>query len=474
MQEAMKPLFLDEIRDSMGGRSLAEPPAITISGVSTDTRNLSTGEVFFAIRGEHFDGHDFLAQAFDKGAAATVAEHVPEDLAANYASRVIVVDDTVRALGRLASYYRNELACTVIAVTGSNGKTTTKELIHHVLSKYYRGRRSQKSFNNHIGVPLTLLSGEPGDQFLVAEAGSNRPGEIDYLGSIIRPDVAVITNVSEAHLESFDSIEHVASEKASLANHVRPGGAIIVNGDRELLLRTVSHPQAMVISFGQSDANDLRVTDLKTTPKGVEFIVNNRFEFFLPVLGRHNAVNCLAAIACARRMGLEMAQIASSLQDFRLPDMRLQIEHIGEMVVLNDAYNSNPASMLSALEVLAELPAAGRRVFFCGEMLELGRDSEQYHRQLGRRIGCSSVTVLVAIGSQAPAIAEEAISAGLSRKNVWTFKDVEEAKSQLGGMIRCGDVILIKGSRAVGMEALLDEFRVLSDTSKNQIRGNDE
>lgn len=462
----MKPLFLDEIRDCIGARTLAASAAISLAGVCTDTRTLQRGELFFALRGERFDGHTFVAEAMARGAGAAVVDHLPDGFSNEhqYRSRILMVDDTVRALGRLASYYRDELACTIIAVTGSNGKTTTREMIYHILRSRHRGRRSKKSFNNHIGVPLTLLAASPADEFLVVEVGSNSPGEIDYLGNIIRPDIAVITCIGESHLEGFGTIERIAGEKASLTAHVRPGGAIVVNADRPLLMRLISHPQALILGFGLAEGSDLRMTSLTATADGIDFVVNDRFEFHLPVLGRHNAMNCLAAIAVARRMGLEMSEIAGLLTDFQLPAMRLQIERIGSFVVVNDAYNANPVSMLAALEAFEAMAARGRRVFFCGEMRELGAAAEKYHRQLGRRIACSGVEVLVAVGEYAAAVIKEAISAGLSENNVRSYQNTADAAEHLNAIIREGDSILVKGSRAMGMEVLIDQLRTLTRT----------
>ncbi|MFA5863378.1 MAG: UDP-N-acetylmuramoyl-tripeptide--D-alanyl-D-alanine ligase [Phycisphaerae bacterium] len=455
----MKTLFLDEIRDCLGARVQSDIPLVSVTGVCTDSRQIQSGDIFFAIRGPNFDGHQFIDQVFTAGASGVVVEKTAVLPANADFKRVLVVDDTVTALGKLAAYYRDELACTVIAVTGSNGKTTTKELISHILSKRLRGQRSTKSYNNHIGVPLTILSSEINDEFLVAEVGSNHPGEIDHLGSIVCPDIAVITNIGESHLEGLGSIERVAAEKASLTKHVRSGGAIVVNGDREMLLRLISHPQAMVISFGESENNDMRISSLAVESNCLRFEVNNHFKFELPVLGRHNALNCLAAIVVARRMGFEMADIAEALKDFKLPAMRLEVLQIGDKTVLNDAYNANPASMKSALETLEKYPTTGRRVFYCGQMKELGEQSEQFHRDLGRRIGSDHVDVLIAVGEYAKEVIHEAVSAGMPANHVWAFPDVVEAGKELKNIIKSGDLILVKGSRSMKMEQLIERMK---------------
>jgi len=455
----MKTLLLNEIQECIDGRSVGAPATVKITAVSTDSRTVSAGDLFFAIRGERFDGHDFVGLAFEAGAAGAVVERWTEHVPDECQSRVLIVDDTVRALCRLAGHYRNQLACTVIAVTGSNGKTTTREMIYHILSKHYPGGRSPKSFNNHIGVPITVLSAEPADQFLVAEAGSSGPGEIDRLGEILKPDIAVITTIAPSHLEGFGDLDHVAMEKAALADHVRSGGAIIVNGDHDRLVGLIDRDQARVIRFGMSDANDLRITQIDPTGGGIRFLVNERFAFSLPVPGRHNAMNCLAAIAVARRIGLEMDQIAADLQDFSLPAMRLEIERIGGFVVLNDAYNANPASMSAAIETLGEVAGERRKVFLCGDMLELGAGSDEFHRQLGRQIAASGIDVLVGVGGKSRLTTRAAIAAGLARRNVRCHGRVDLAGGALKRVLEPGDAILVKGSRAIGMESLVEILR---------------
>ena len=457
----MKTLFLDEIRTAVGARVHGEVPLAGVTGISTDSRSSRQGDLFFAIRGPNFDGHEYVEAALATGAAGVVVDKrwvAPESVDAG---RVLVVEDTVTALGKLGAYYRDQLACTVIAVTGSNGKTTTREMIHHILSKRLRGRRSVKSYNNQIGVPLTLLEADEHDDFLVVEAGTNHPGEIDYLGNIIRPDIAVITNIGESHLEGLGTLERVAAEKASLAKHVRPGGAIVVNGDRDVLPRLITQPQIMVIRFGTAETNDMRISAVTTNGQSMEFEVNKRFRFHLPVLGTHNALNCLAAIVVARRLGFEMEPIDEALKDFILPAMRLEVTPVGPFTVLNDAYNANPVSMKSALEVLTSYPTSGRRVFCCGQMRELGPESEKYHRELGRRIGSEAVDVLVAVGESAGAVAEEAVRAGLAKDRVWSFTDSEAAGRDLKKILVPGDLVLVKGSRAMKMERLIEQIKSL-------------
>lgn len=456
----MKTLLLTEIRDAMGATSVGELATQKGSGISTDTRSLKPGDVFLAIVGGRFDGHDFVKTALEIGASAAVVSRPMHELPAELRAKLLIVDDTIKAFGRLSAYYRDRLAATVIAVTGSNGKTTTREMIYHILSKHFRGQRSQKSFNNDIGVPITLLNADPADQFLVAEVGTNHPGEIETLAKIVRPDVAVITMVGESHLEGFGDIERVAIEKASLLPYVKTGGAIVVNGDDTRLMRRVQAPaKTSMFRFGANDGNELRLTAVSADGDSVRFTLNNRFEFTLPVPGRHNAMNCAAAIAVARRMGLTNEQIAEDLRDFVMPSMRLQQMTLGSWTVINDAYNANPVSMKAAIATLMDRPTSARRVFFAGDMRELGPKSDEFHRQLGRQVVEAGIDVFVAVGEFCRYAADEALSAGMRAECVRHYDVPAQVGGDLTSIVSANDVILVKGSRSVGMEAVVERLK---------------
>jgi UDP-N-acetylmuramoyl-tripeptide--D-alanyl-D-alanine ligase len=382
----MKTLTLEETVRAIRGRITAQPTATTINDVSTDSRTAGPGQLFFALRGPNFDGHDFVCEALRRGAAgAAVAQ---DSMGKRELSRdlpgLIWVDEPRRALGRLATYHRRQLSATVIAVTGSNGKTTVKRMIDHVLGGSRRGTASPKSFNNDVGVPLTLLAADGAHDYVVVEIGTNAPGEVRTLGRIAEPNLAVITNVGESHLEKLGSVEGVAAEKASLVGCVRPGGQAAINADDPALLRHVSRdPAIRVTRFGTGEHADLRASGVELGPAASRFRVNDRFEFELPVPGRHNVVNALAAISAARGVGLSHDEIADRLRSFRLPEMRLEVETVGHIELIFDAYNANPQSMAAALDVFARHQHTGRRVLVLGDMNELGGDSERLHRRLG-------------------------------------------------------------------------------------------
>lgn len=459
----------DNLREVTAGRwlrrgddgVLSEP-----SGVSTDTRTLSRGQVFVALAGARFDGHAYIADAVAAGSPLIVVER--EDAAdaidATDAASVAVlkVDSTVRALGQLAASWRRQYAGTVIAVTGSVGKTTTKQLIHAVLSQAHAGRAAPRSFNNHIGVPLTLLNTRPRDRYVVVEVGTNAPGEIQALARIIEPDVAIITAIGRAHLERLGSIVDVAAEKAALLRYLREGGLAIVNGDTPYL---AEHLKAVerVIRFGRSDACDLRLT--ATGPRadgpGQRFVINDRAGFDLPLVGQHNALNALAAVAVGRHMKLSDDQIAAGLLAAPAPAMRLAVSHLGaadaarRITLINDAYNANPESMAAAIAVLSETPTDGRRIAVLGDMAELGDQAPQLHRELGELLTRTNVDAAVLVGPlslyTAEPLSRQWAAHRVAAIPAWT----DATPDAVAARVNAGDTLLIKGSRAAGLERLV-------------------
>jgi len=456
----MRPLMPEEIRRAVRGRWRWPAERVAIGGVSTDTRTARAGEVFVALRGERFDGHDFLADAAAAGCAcAVIAQEVevPRALLELFVGGVIAVPDTTAALGDLASAVRGRLTASVVAVTGSNGKTTVKRMIHHILSRRLRGRAGPRSFNNAVGVPLTLFEAAGEDDYIVCEVGSNAPGEIAALARIARPDVAVITSVSPTHLERLGDVERVAMEKAALLGGVRPGGVAVVCADSAPLARALrAYEEVRIIRFGVDDSAELRLTGYEPTPGGGEYELNGRLRARLPVPGRHNALNALAAVAVAQRFGFEQDAAASALEDFAGEEMRLQPVRVGEVTVVNDAYNANPASLAAAVEALRSFPGQ-RRVVVAGDMLELGPAAVELHLASGREMAAAGVEVVVGVGPLGRHIAAGAAEAG--GVEVHQLRSVQAAARALGGLLRAGDVVLLKGSRAMRMERLLKPIR---------------
>jgi len=436
-------------------------PDALADGVSTDSRHVRPGQLFFAIRGDRFNGHDYLEEVARKRVAAVVIQsrRKPELLPD---CAIISVDDTRRALGRLAAAYRGRFELPVVAVGGSNGKTTTKELIAAALRQRWAALWSEASFNNDIGVPLTLLSLEQSHQVAVLEAGTNHPGELAPLVKMIQPHYGVITNIGREHLEFFGDVAGVVDEEGWLAELLPAEGKLFVNGDDEWTDRLAQRTRATVVRVGVNDNNDWRVRRMRPDKQGVTFHVNApRVEFDgeyrIRLLGRHQVVNALYALAVGAELGLDRGEIQRGLAECEPPEMRLQLWEVGGVRVLDDAYNANADSMRAALQVLKELPCKGRRVAVLGDMAELGSHSEAAHAEVGRCAAELGVGQLFAVGSMAGTVARGARSAGLTR--VIELPDVESAAPAVKTFLKAGDVVLLKASRAIQLERITTLLR---------------
>ncbi len=444
----MIPLTLDEIIGVTQGHPSRDMPRTSVTGVSIDSRSCNRGDIFFAIRGRNTDGHRYVDQALERGAiAAVVMDHpVADDRPLMY------VGDTVRALGRLAAYHRKQRNVQVIAVTGSNGKTTTKCMIHHILSDRSVGRAAPQSYNNAIGVPLTLLSTESKDDYLVVEIGSNAPGEVAALAALASPNMAVITSIGDAHLEGLTDRRGVAMEKSSLLDHLRPSGLAVLNADApELAPILEGRHEYTVISFGTSDAADVQVTGIESRIDGTTFRVNDRLKVSLPCPGEHNALNAAAAFAVCRRLNVEPERIIELLSTFKPLPMRLDVSRVGGLTLIDDTYNANPSSTMAAIEVLRASNSGGRRVFVGGQMLELGAAAAAHHRGAGRQMAQAGIDLVVAIGDHAPDVICGVHSVN-RRLTTVLYADTETACADLPNWLNDSDTVLIKGSRQLQLD----------------------
>ncbi len=459
----MRALTLQEMAAAMGGRIRGPVAVPTVTSVSTDSRGSVSGSLFFAIPGDRFDGHSFVNEALEKGAnAAAVSDLSRIDAKHHGAGRLIQVHDTVEAFGRLAAWYRRQFAAQVIAVVGSNGKTTTKDLVNTVLGSRKRGRAGQASFNNAIGVPLTLLSVEPQDEYVVVEIGTNHPGEIAALGRIVQPDLAVITSIGEEHLEFFGDIEAVAREEFSLLGCLRGRGFAAVSEQAAGFAPSKAPANCTMLKFGFQPDADLRAEGVRMDSEGQHFKVNGRFDYFLPLLGSHNVSNALGAVAIGTRFRLSHQEIAAALARARPSAMRMERLRLDQFTVINDAYNANPSSMRAAFEVMDNLPAVGRKVFILGDMRELGEESVGCHQAIGREAGRSTAQVVIAVGAMARVLADGATAAAGTGKRIYWFATVEALGQKIGTLIQPGDVVLLKASRAMRLEQLLDRIEKLA------------
>lgn len=462
----------------LGARWLRAPATgvrVLPAGVSIDSRKVPAGGLFVAIAGERVNGNDFLDAAFAAGAAAAIADH--PDRAAAARGPVLLVSSARRALALLAADYRRRLAGTrVIAIAGSNGKTTTTRLLAAALSAAWPGHWPEKSFNNDLGVPLTILACPPAARFLLCEVGSNAPGEVAALGAIVRPDAAVIVSIGREHLEGFGSLAGVAAEEASIAAALAPGGRLIATADSPELaaaLAALALPARGVqtTTFGLAPHADLRPAAIDLGPAGQHVTLADGTAFTLPLLGEHNAVNALAALAVGRWLGLPDATLAAGLATARPAEMRLERSTIAGVDVLNDAYNANPESTLAALRTFVALhpraPLGGRRIVVLGDHLEQGPGGPAVHEELGRAIAAHAAAgrldALITVGPLA-ALAGVAARAGGLADIYGVPSTADPHAAAAAARINPGDAVLLKGSRGTRLERLADALRARAAT----------
>jgi UDP-N-acetylmuramoyl-tripeptide--D-alanyl-D-alanine ligase len=441
------------------------PAHAEITGVSTDSRTVRTGDLFVALRGERFDGHRFVADAFASGAVAAVVDRAWSDgqgTGLPAGAVTLTVEDTLVALQELARWYRSRFDIPVVGVTGSNGKTTTKEMTAAALGREFTVWKTTGNYNNHVGVPLTLFGIESIHDAAVIEMGMNHAGEIARLAELARPRVGVVTNVAPAHLESMRDLDGVAQAKAELVAALPLDGTAVLNADDPRVAAMGRGGPSAVVFYGLSEDADVAADDIDCGGLGVRFtlrrteLVDERIRVEVPAPGRHNVHNALAAIAAAVSLGVPASDAAAGLTDFRAVAMRMQIVETGMVTVINDAYNANPASMSAALETLVDV--AGRRpsVAVLGDMLEVGDGSREAHREIGVRAAKLGIGRLYLYGSDVGALAEGAIEAGMPPDRVHVHDDRGTlARDLMSGLPRDA-VLLVKGSRGMRMEEVVE------------------
>jgi UDP-N-acetylmuramoyl-tripeptide--D-alanyl-D-alanine ligase len=457
-------LSTTEIANILGSRYAASPK--TVRGYSIDSRHIQGGELFFAIRGPHHDGHDFVMQAFERGAAAAVVEQASPKISALSSRPLIQVENTTRALQELARAVRRQWGGRIVAITGSTGKTTTKEMIAAILQRQVRVLKSSGNLNNQYGVPLTLLNLAPRHDVGVVEMAMSGPGEITLLASIAEPDIGVVTNVAPVHLQFFDSIDSIARAKRELIEHLRSPAIAVLNRDDDRVRRFADGFKGRVLTFGFEEGADYRALNVHVLERAfpaIEFDVLGgpyHESISIPLVGRHNVENALAAIATASLFEISTQHVRSALSQFQALGQRTEILKLGgDLTIINDAYNSNPRAMERMLETLASWPGVARRIVIAGEMLELGPSSWQWHHRIGRLCPQSGADWLLAVQGDARAFLQGAIEAGLPRNHALFFSDATEAGRFCQTIARPGDVILVKGSRGVRLEKAIAILR---------------
>lgn len=435
--------------------------SLSFTGVSTDSRTTKAGDCFFAIPGDKFDGHDYLADVFAKGAVCAVVSR--KSGSEEFKDKCLIqVEDTIKALGDLAGEYRRQAGFKVVAITGSVGKTTTRQIIHHVLSRHFRTHQSPGSFNNNIGVPLTLLSAGPGVEIVVSELGSNHPGEISYLTRIAQPDIAVVTNVHPAHLEGFGDLQTIVHEKLSISEGLRMDGVLIINGDFEQLVNTCRAGGIQHVTFSTSGGSKYRAGNIRADGQVSRFTIEGK-EVCLPLPGPGNVENALAAWAVCGELGLTIDDFARDIESLPPVSMRAELLHVGTLTILSDCYNANPASMKNALRILAGLERTykNRLVFICGQMAELGPQTEELHAELGAFIAQAGVQLMVAVGEMAKVAGRSARENAAYDLEMKCFSDTISACNNLHEFIKDYDIILIKGSRTAKLEMVVNKLKGL-------------
>jgi len=453
---------VQEIREAVAGRLLNGSPDAPVEGFSIDTRTLRPGDLYFAIRGDRFDGHTFVQEALDKGAMGAVVSTPPDGISpVAVADRILIaVGDTTRALQNVARWIRRRSNASVVAITGSAGKTTTKEIAAAFLAAGRKVMRSGGNLNNHIGLPLSLLELRHGADVAVVELGMNHAGEISRLVAIAEPDVRVWTNVAEVHTEFFPSIEAIADAKAEVLERAGAGTVVVANADDTRVMARLRAFPGRVITFGFSRAD---VRALEVEDRGLEgttsllSTVSGEARWRVPLPGRANLSNALAAAAVAVHFGVPVESIAEVAASLRPAAHRGEIVSLaGGITVLDDAYNSNPRALQAVLNVVAADTAHGRRIAVLGEMLELGDTSTTLHEECGRTAAAARLSHLIAVGGEpARALAAAAVSAGMQASAVSYVKSSEEAAASAAGIVRPGDLVLVKGSRGIRMERVV-------------------
>lgn len=464
----MRPITVIETADAVQGRIVREGGAAVITGVSTDTRTLQPGNLFVALEGERFDGHDFLKEAADKGAAAVLIHNLnktlPEDV------HTIVTGNTLTALQDLAAWYLRRFSLPVVAITGSTGKTTTKDMICNVLSRKFNVLKTQGNFNNEIGLPLTLFGLESHHQLAVLEMGMSGFGEIRRLAAVAPPKVAVITNIGISHIEKLGSRDNIWKAKSEVLEQFGEGCTVILNDDNDILHREAERMKGEpipydVIRFGTGAGAEYRADDIRMLGEdGIEYnlsVEKGTYPIKLNAPGRHNVYNSLAAIATGRVFGMEMNDIQSGLLEFVSGSMRLNIfsiKHRENIKVIDDAYNASPDSVKAALHILRDMEGR-RKIAILGDMLELGEYSHSAHKQTGRTAAECGVNILLTRGRDSAWIGEGAVEAGMDTRNVFHSKDNQGVIQWLGSYLQEGDRILVKGSRGMHMEEIVSYLR---------------
>jgi UDP-N-acetylmuramoyl-tripeptide--D-alanyl-D-alanine ligase len=443
---------------------LGKMARLEIKGVSIDSRTIREGELFVAIKGDRFDGHDFVPDVIQRGAWGALVERTA--LADRFSvlgglKNILPVEDTLIALQEMAYNHRRQFTVPVVGITGSNGKTTTKEMLAGILQQQGPVLKNEGNLNNHIGVPLTLLRLNAGHKAAVVEMGMSAAGEINALARFVGPDIGVITNIGPAHLEFLKSMDLVAQAKGELFNHLKPGGTAVLNADDRYFDTLKKKFNGRVLSFGIDTRCDVRASDIRQEKDFTDLTIRSdesKVDVRLRAVGKHNVYNALAAAAAALAVGMSLDAVKNGLDDFVPTAMRSEIRQVQGRTVLADCYNANPASMEAALATLVSLKSGNKSIAMLGDMLELGKVAVEAHRAIGTTAARLGVDLVITLGPLAKEVGKGAIDAGMSKDRVLEAGSHAEAAILLKQLSKPGDTVLIKGSRGMKMEKILEAF----------------
>ncbi|RIW32735.1 UDP-N-acetylmuramoyl-tripeptide--D-alanyl-D-alanine ligase [Bacillus salacetis] len=433
---------------------------VTIQGVSIDSRKIEKGNLFIPFKGENVDGHKYVEGAIESGAAASLWEkdvpNPPEGLP------IIIVKDSLKALQNLSTAYRHELGIKVVGITGSNGKTTTKDMAANLLSLKYKVQKTQGNYNSHIGLPLTILDLEKDTEVAVLEMGMSGFGEIEQLSNIARPDAAIITNIGESHLQDLGSREGIAKAKLEIISGLKEDGLFVYYGDEPLLQERIGKEWPFKVeTFGNGEGSTLYPLEVKTTESGSLFRVNaaEDTEIELPVLGGHNVMNALASMLIAKEMGIDYKEMPQAFQQLKLTQMRMEmLEGKRGEKLLNDAYNASPTSMRAAINLLSELRGYSKKILVAGDMLELGPNEEAYHYEVGQEVKKGKIDLVFTYGTLAKQTAKGAAE-NIGEENVFSFDDKQVLGKKLESILEGDEILLFKASRGMKLEEVIEQLR---------------
>ena len=449
----MLPFKVSEIVEITGGRLVCGNDSVVVTDITTDSRNVGSGSLFAAICGERTDGHNYIDDVFKKGAVCVISEKE-----VNADGAVIFVENTITALGKIARAVMKKLMIPVVGLTGSVGKTTTRDMTYSVVSRMFKTLKNEGNLNNELGVPLTVFRADDSIEAAVIEMGMDNPGEIHRLSRMVKPMVSVITNIGMSHIERLGSQENIYRAKAEIFGNTRDTGTVILNGDDKILMAHKSEIKQKVITVGINNKNaDVVAENIISTKDNVSFTakyMGKEMEIKLPVPGEHNVINAMLAIGVGIALSIPTREIVSALADFSVTKMRMDIIDDGDITIINDCYNAAPDSVRAALSVLSKYEE--RRVAVLGDIKALGEYSYKAHYDLGADVVKSGVEILFTVGNHARHIAEGACQCGMDSGFVVSVDDAEELYPLLSDFIKQNDVILIKGSRAMKLERVTE------------------